>query len=60
MAVFADKGISAYKAISEVLREYDEKRDRERARRQLQIWMINCKNATRRQLALMSVIKKLI
>jgi hypothetical protein len=51
---------SPYIAISEVLQEFDEKRDRDRARRQLQIWMVNCKEATPRQLALMSAIKKML
>ena len=52
--------VSPYRAVSEVLREFDEKRNRARARRQLQIWMVNCKNATKRQLALMGTVKRLI
>ena len=51
---------SPYRAISEVLREFDEKRDRARARRQIQIWMVNCKDANKRQLALMGIVKKMI
>lgn len=49
-----------YREISEVLREYSESRDRARARRQLQIWMVNCRNLAPREKVLIKTLKKML
>lgn len=48
------------RAISEVLREYSESRDSTRARRQLQIWMVNCRNLAPKERVLINVLKRML